>query len=154
MKQIYIFLQLLILSAAFSVCGKPPEPGIPVTLDKVCSAEYNPFFDDKKRQVHRRLSFEGFPAFPRSVMVSSTVILDMYPSPDRQGSPVSVSFSVKASRNSVEKPGKGYTDKDLKITANDGTEVGFNTKIRVHGKRLGEANSGCVVTVDLIETVK
>ncbi len=154
MKQIYIVLHLLIFSAPFFSCAKSIEPGIPVTLDKVCSAEYNPFFDEKKRQVHKRLTFEGYPAFPRSLMVSSTAILDMYPSPDRKGTPVSVSFSVKASRNSIDKPGKGYTDKDLKINANDGSEAGFNTKIRVHGKRLGEKDSGCVVTVDIIEIVK
>lgn len=67
-------------------------------------------------------------------MVNDTMLLDLVETPDSKEKPVSVSLYVGTGANQVEKPPKNYTDKDLKVHANDGSLLEPGQKVRVSAK--------------------
>ena len=69
------------------------------------------------------------------------MLLDLRETPDPKAKFVPVSLRVGSSANQVEKPPKDYTDKDLKVRANDASLIDSNQKVRVSGKLIYSPSS-------------
>lgn len=117
--------QLLALVAlTICSCSSPPPPATPQTF-----SGYNTQANQGKQ-----ISLEGYLRLPVSALVSDTMLLDLVETPDSKSKPASVSLSVGSGANQVEKPPKDYTDKDLKVHANDGSLLEPNQKVRVSAR--------------------
>ena len=116
----------LLTFAALTIwgCSSPPPPATPQTF-----SGYNVQANHEKQ-----ISLEGYLRLPAAAMVNDTMLLDLVEAPDSKGKPASVSLYVGTGANQVEKPPKSYTDKDLKVHANDGSLVDSGQKVRVSAK--------------------
>ncbi|MCB1143759.1 MAG: hypothetical protein KDK54_16035 [Leptospiraceae bacterium] len=145
---------LILVSTFLSNCSKELAPATPVNLSEVCDAKFDNARDEKNLEIRYRVSFEAYPAFPRSLMLNDTAIIDAYPSPDRQGDPIRVSFKVGSGKNRLKKPGKGYTDSDFMIYDKEGNEIGFNKKVKLEGTRGGSLkDKSCYTSIEVIESL-
>ncbi len=115
---------ILLSSLLCAACSSPPPPATPQTF-----ANYNTQANDQKQ-----ISLEGYLRLPVSALVSDTMLLDLVEAPDSKGKPASVSLYVGTSANQVENPPKDYTEKDLKVHANDGSLIEPNQKVRVSAR--------------------
>lgn len=112
-------------------CSSAPPPATPMTF-----ANFNVKDNDQKQ-----ISLEGYARIPAACMVSDTMLVDLFDNPEGKGKPLSFSCRVGSSANHVEKPPKNYTEKDLKLHANDGSLVESGQKIRVAGKLIFSPSS-------------
>lgn len=126
MKKILVLASLL-----WAGCSSPPPPATPQTF-----SNFNTQANHQKQ-----ISLEGYLRLPVTAMVSDTMLLDLFENSDGKGKPVPVSLRIGSSANSVEKPPKDYTDKDLKVHANDGSLIEANQKVRVSGKLIYSPSS-------------
>jgi hypothetical protein len=117
-------LTFLLIALAAWGCASAPPPATPQTF-----ANYNTQANHDKQ-----ISLEGYLRLPVSALVNDTMLLDLKETPDSKDKPVSVSLYIGAGANQVEKPPKDYTDKDLKVHANDGSLIEPNQKVRVSAK--------------------
>ena len=117
-------LVLATLACLLVGCSSAPPPATPMTF-----ANFNAQANNDKQ-----ISLEGYLRLPVSALVSDTMLIDLYETPDGKGKPVPVSMNIGSGANSVEKPPKDYTEKDLKVHANDGSLVEPQQKVRVSGK--------------------
>lgn len=124
-------LLLATLTFGFLGCSSPPPPATPQTF-----ANFNTQANHEKQ-----ISLEGYLRLPAAAMISDTMLLDLNENPDGKGKSVSVSIYLGSSANQVEKPPKDYSDKDLKVHANDGSLVGPDQKVRVAGKLIFSPSS-------------
>ena len=124
-------LLLAALTLSFLGCSSPPPPATAQTF-----ANFNTQANHEKQ-----ISLEGYLRLPAATMVSDTMLLDLNETPDGKGKSVSVTMRVGSSANQVEKPPKDYTDKDLKVHANDGSLVEPQQKVRVAGKLIFSTSS-------------
>lgn len=115
---------LAALSGLILGCSSAPPPATPMTF-----ATWNVKANDKKQ-----ISLEGYVRLPAAAMVSDTMLLELHEKPEGKSSYVDFSTRIGSGKNEVEKPPKDYTDKDLKLHANDGSLVGPQDKVRVSGK--------------------
>ena len=108
---------------------------------------------EKGLYVGPRVSLEGYMAFSSMFMLqSSTLMITLYSKPGRKGETVSISLKVGSNENEIERLGKKYRQRDLKVHTKDDTIAGPNDKVRIHGQRLGSDNS-CYIKVDLVEKI-
>lgn len=105
-------------------CSSPPPPATPQTF-----SNYN-----TKANHEKQISLEGYLRLPVTALVSDTMLLDLLETTDSKAKGVPVSLYIGSSANQVEKPPKDYTEKDLKVHANDGSLIEPNQKVRVSGK--------------------
>ncbi|MBS2035346.1 hypothetical protein JST97_10180 [bacterium] len=126
---------LILLAILAWGCSSPPPPATPQTF-----STYNTQANHEKQ-----ISLEGYLRFPAAALVSDTMILDLAESLEPKAKVASVSTKVGSSANQVEKPPKDYTDKDLKVHANDGSLVELNQKVRVSGKLIYSASGGSIL---------
>lgn len=128
-------LTLTLLACLTWGCSSPPPPATPQTF-----ANYNTQANHDKQ-----ISLDGYLRLPVSALVSDTMLLDLHEASDPKSQSVPVSLYVGASANQVEKPPKDYTDKDLKVHANDGSLIEANQKVRVSGKFIYSASGGSIL---------
>ncbi len=121
-------LSLLMVLVVASACESTP-PAVAVTIDTVCSEEY------KDKQV----LLEGYPYFPSSIMVTDTILIELYESPNLQGDYIPVSLKVGTGSNQVVEPPDDYADDDLLIRTNSNQEIRAGNKISVEGRLLYNA---------------
>ena len=124
-------LLLLLIACATWACSSPPPPATPMTF-----ANYN-----SKANHQKQISLECYLRLPTAALISDTMLLDLIETPDSKSKPLPVSLRVGSSANQVEKPPKDYSDKDLKVHANDGTLIQANQKVRVSGKLIYSSTS-------------
>ncbi len=117
-------LTLALLACLTWGCSSPPPPATPQTF-----SNFNTQSNHEKQ-----ISLEGYLRLPVTALVSDTMLLDLVETPDSKAKGVPVNLYVGSSANQVEKPPKDYTDKDLKVHANDGSLVEPNQKVRVSGQ--------------------
>jgi hypothetical protein len=120
-----LILALLMVLVVASAC-EPTPPAVAVTMDTVCSEEY------KDKQV----ALEGYPYLPSTMLVSDTLLVELYERPNLQGDYIPVSLKVGTGSNQVVEPPDDYTDDDLLIRTNSNQEIRAGNKIRVEGKLL------------------
>jgi len=156
-------MKILVITALFSVvvfstaCKKKPEaPVEPTTIDKVCTEQFGPYYDERKYVKFHRVSFSGYLATPKSAMISNTMFVDVHEKPNRAGTLVRASFRVGTGKNQVERLGKSYKESDLKIEANNGTMLGHGSKVQIVGDVSpggvpGKWLDGCYVRVGSVE---
>lgn len=128
-------LTLTLLACLTWGCSSPPPPATPQTF-----SNYNTQANHEKQ-----ISLEGYLRLPASAMVSDTMLLDLNETAEPKSKSVSVSLYIGSSANHVEKPPKDYTDKDLKVHANDGSLIEPNQKVRVSGKFIFSASGGSIL---------
>ena len=126
---------ILLGSLLCAACSSPPPPATPQTF-----ANYNTKANDQKQ-----ISLEGYLRLPVSAMISDTMLLDLVETPVSKGKEVPVSLYIGSSANQVEKPPKDYTNKDLKVRANDGSLIEANQKVRVSGKLIYSPSGGSIL---------
>lgn len=123
--------------AAVVACGagackeKPKQPLEQTTLDKVCTEQFKPFYDERKYVIFHRVSFTGYLQAPKSAMVSSTMFVDVYEKPNREGKRLLASFKVGSGKNKIEKLKDRYNENDLKITSDSGKEIRNGAHVRI-----------------------
>lgn len=115
-------------------CSSPPPPATPQTF-----TSFNTQSNHEKQ-----ISLEGYLRLPVTALVSDTMLLDLIETPDSKAKAVPVSLHIGSSANQVEKPPKDYTEKDLKVHANDGSLIEPTQKVRVSGKLI-YATSGSIL---------
>lgn len=128
-------LTLTLLACLTWGCSSPPPPATPQTF-----SNYNTQANHEKQ-----ISLEGYLRLPVSAMISDTMLLDLNETPEPKSKSASVSLYIGSSANQVEKPPKDYTDKDLKVHANDGSLIEPNQKVRVSGKFIFSASGGSIL---------
>lgn len=128
-------LTLTLLACLTWGCSSPPPPATPQTF-----SNYNTQANHEKQ-----ISLEGYLRLPASAMISDTMLLDLNETAEPKSKSVSVSLYIGSSANHVEKPPKDYTDKDLKVHANDGSLIEPNQKVRVSGKFIFSASGGSIL---------
>ena len=118
------YLLLAALSGLMLGCSSAPPPATPMTF-----ATWNTKENDQKQ-----ISLEGYVRLPAAALVSDTMLLELHEKPEGKSSSVDFSTRIGSGKNQVEKPPKDYSDKDLKLHANDGSLVGPQDKVRISGK--------------------
>jgi hypothetical protein len=129
MKNIGIGLTLMIALVACK--KKPDQPLEQTTLDKVCTDAYKPFYDERKYVRYHRVEFTGYLQTPRSAMISSSMFVDVYEKPNRQGKMVRASFNVGSGKNKVERLKSGYSENSLKIKGDNGSSLGNGSFVKI-----------------------
>lgn len=132
------------------------QPLEPTVIEKVCTEQFGPFYDEKKHSRYHYVSFEGFLATPKSAMVSNTMFVDVYQKPNRGGVQLKASFSVGSGKNRVARLAKSYKESDLKIQSNSGVDLGNGSKVKIQGEVSpggvpGKWIDGCYVRVVSVE---
>lgn len=152
-----ILITLSSVTLACAACYKKDAPPVePTTLEKVCTEAFGPYYDERKHSRYHRVSFDGYLATPKSAMISNTMFVEVYQSPNRGGKKVLSSFTVGSSKNRVERLKNGYKESDLKIESNSGAALGHGSKVKIVGDVSpggvpGKWLDGCYVRVDTIE---
>lgn len=117
-------LTLALLASLTWGCSSPPPPATPQTF-----SNFNVQANHQKQ-----ISLEGYLRLPVSALVSDTMLVDLLETPDPKAKNVPVSLYIGSGANQVEKPPKDYTEKDLRVHANDGSLIDPQQKVRVSGK--------------------
>lgn len=156
MKFVWIFGAMLYSVMASGCYKKELQPLEPTVIEKVCTEQFGPFYDEKKHSRYHYVSFEGFLATPKSAMVSNTMFVDVYQKPNRGGVRLNASFTVGSGKNRVARLAKSYKESDLKIQSNSGVELGNGSKVKIQGEVSpggvpGKWIDGCYVKVVSIE---
>ena len=134
MTKLKYFLTCAIALTAIG-CSSPPPPATPVTWDGY-----------KVQQNHeKQISLEGYIRLPAAAMVSDTMLLELRKDTSSKEPNLSFSTRVGSGANQVEKPPKDYSDKDLKVRANDGSLIEPNQKVRVSGKFIFSPSGGSIL---------
>ncbi|MCB1172032.1 MAG: hypothetical protein KDK39_00630 [Leptospiraceae bacterium] len=132
-------------------CEEDLPPAVATNLGQVCDASFDRGRDERNYEIKHRVSFEAYPAFPRSIMMNDTAIINAYPLPNRRGQPIRVSFKVGSGKNRLAKPVENYSDADFKLFDFEGNAVAFNQKVRLEGTRGGsKADNSCYTAVEKI----
>jgi len=121
-----IALLVAVCAAICVSCGssEPPTTGTPTTFDHVCD----------KANEGKRLSLEGYLGFPEEFKErDSDVVLRLRNDPKATENIVGVVTNFGAEKNQVDKPGKSFSDADLKVHTTDGKVVGYTDKVKVSG---------------------
>ncbi|MCB1148314.1 MAG: hypothetical protein KDK38_16045 [Leptospiraceae bacterium] len=135
-------------------CKKPGPPGKPVTITEACSPE-NYAEIIKGDTVGPRLAISGYLGLSTMFsMVSTTIMVDLFEKPGRQGKSMKVSLRYDRGKNSMNKLPKKYRFEDLIVETNEGEELGINDKVTVHGEQIATDSKSCIVMVDRIEKAK
>jgi hypothetical protein len=135
----------LVVTACLAACSS--RPPTPVTFNDVC------------QKTGDRVVIEGYLRLPlmgtncKSNRCMLTLISGL------QGQLQSITAQVR----NTAKPGSGvnameplpekFSDRDLRIHANDGSVVAPNTKLRIAGE-VQKAGGGCELSVDVIEAAQ
>lgn len=115
---------LAVLTGLTVGCSSAPPPATPMTFDN---------WKDKAND-QKQISLEGYVRLPAAALVSDTMLLELHEKPEGKDRYADFSTRIGSGKNQVEKPPKDYTDKDLKLHANDGSLVGPKDKVRVSAK--------------------
>jgi hypothetical protein len=156
MKRIF---HVCILAATLFAVGcwkREQQPLEPTVIEKVCTDAFGPFYDEKKHSRFHHVSFTGYLATPKSVMMSNTMFVDVYEKPNRGGVLVRSSFSIGSRKNQVARLERNYKESDLKIESNSGVMLGNGSKVLIEGDVSpgavpGKWKDSCYVRVDKIE---
>lgn len=129
-----IRIGLLLLAGIFSACkGSPLEPAKPASYNTICSAEFGAFYDERNYTHYRRATLSGYLALPNSVLVSDTMMLDLYEKPGRQGRLIYASFRVGSGKNEAARLYRGYKISDLEVKADSGEILRDGSHVLVEG---------------------
>ncbi|MCB1201447.1 MAG: hypothetical protein KDK41_12440 [Leptospiraceae bacterium] len=154
MKKALILLCIASLTLAGLNCKKPGPPGKSVTITEACSPE-NYAEIIKGDTVGPRLAISGYLGLSTMFsMVSTTIMVDLFEKPGRQGKSMKVSLRYNKGKNSMNKLPKKYKYEDLIVETLDGEELGINDKVTVHGEQIATDSTSCIVIVDRIEKAK
>ncbi|MDI1446306.1 hypothetical protein [Polyangium sp. 6x1] len=151
---------VFVAAAALAALGlgcEPPKPGIPVTFENVCSAEFDPVME-KGLNVTKKVAIEGYVGAPRSMfkVCSDTCDFNLFSEPGNKGRLVNADVPVGDGKNQIERLPKNFTDKDLKLHTSDGKVVGVGAKVRITGGRApagGKREACSLWAVTLIEAL-
>lgn len=122
MKLAIILMMILFVASA---CESTP-PATLVTFDTFCNAE----------NADKQVAIEGYPYLPSSMLITDTILVDLFERTNSQGREFPISLKVGTGANQVVEPPDDYTDADLLIRTQDNQEVRAGTKIRVEGRVL------------------
>lgn len=156
MRTIIASFSLLCIVVCAGCYKRHLEPLEPTVIEKVCTEPFGPFYDERKYSRYHYVSFEGYIAIPKSVMISNTMFVDIYQKPNREGIKLSASFTVGTRKNQVERLKSNYKESDLKIESNSGVALGNGSKVKIEGEVSPGAVPGnwiksCYVRVEKIE---
>ncbi len=156
MKKIFI-MGILAPTLMAGGCWKREQQPLEATvIEKVCTEAFAPFYDAKKHSRFHHVSFAGYLATPKSVMITNTMFVDVYQSPNRAGVQLKASFPVGTRKNFVARLEKNYKESDLRIESNSGVMLGNGSKVLIEGDVSpgavpGKWKDSCYVRVDKIE---
>jgi hypothetical protein len=140
-------LTLALIQFALAVtvmgCSSPPPPATPMTFENF----------NVQANHEKQISLEGYLRLPVTTLVSDTMLVELYEKVEGKGKFVPVSLYIGSGANQVEKPPKDYSDKDLKVHANDGTLLGLQDKVRVSGKLIYSPSSAILFKPVQIEKI-
>ena len=147
-----IFILTLIMLAIS--CAEPPKPGKQVSFETFCTSELNPVLQ-KGLSIGQRVSLDGYLGLSDMFSLQSdTLMITLFSDPERSGSTINVSIKVGTSKNNIESLNSEYKYSDLKVMTNTGKIMGPDSKVRIHGERLGESeDNSCYLGIDLIEEI-
>lgn len=156
MQKIWIIGILAVLLFTVGCWKREQQPLEPTVIEKVCTEAFGPFYDEKKHSRFHHVSFIAYLATPKSVMMSNTMMLDVYQNPNRSGVQLKASFSVGTRKNQVARLERNYKESDLKIESNSGLMLGNGSKVLIEGDVSpgavpGKWKDSCYVRVDKIE---
>lgn len=146
------YVVLFAAGLALIGCKTEPKPGEAVTFETVCDPRFDPTMD-QGLSVTKRVTLEGYLGAPKMMMCSDTCSMNLYPTPAREGSMLSISLKVGDDENQMEELPKSFSETDVKVRTKDGKVLGVGAKIRVTGGRLGsKQDKSCqIIEIDLIE---
>lgn len=122
MKKLFLIAALL---ATLAGCDNLP-PATMSTIATFCTAE----------NAEQRVGLEGYVYFRSSMLVSDTMLLDLYEAPNQGGAAVPFSILVGGGNSHANEPPDNFTDADLVIRDTTGIEVRSGGHIRVEGEVL------------------
>lgn len=107
-------------------CTAHPPEATPTTIDEALSGKLG----------GKQVVLEGYPALSPMTMISDTMLVDLWPTPEHKGSHISFSLKVGVDKNTVERPPKDYKPEDLRIHTAEGELAGVQDRLRVNARLL------------------